>query len=258
MPRKIKQIILPAMAVVVVLVFAAFASREKSDVSCSNIETSIEGAETGKTFLTREEIEKIITADGSRHLVGMKLFDLPLNTLEADLRKNPFVKQVEIYTNLEGTLVVKVWQREPIARLISLQGQQYYLDAEGNEMPVSQHASAHVPVIVLETGSKLLKTDSIRININAYVFSLVKELANDNFVYALTGEIRLHTNRDVTLYPRIGSLRIELGDTADLADKFLRLRNFYSKSLPTEGWDTWSEINLKFKNQVIAKRTHNG
>jgi cell division protein FtsQ len=36
-------------------------------------------------------------------------------------------------------------------------------------------------------------------------------------------------------------------------DKFEKLKIFYTKGLPYEGWEKYSEINLKYGDQIVGK-----
>ena len=54
--------------------------------------------------------------------------------------------------------------------------------------------------------------------------------------------------------PKIGDHVIELGSPDDLDSKFDNLLAFYRKGMPRAGWDTYSKISLKFKDQVVCTK----
>ena len=48
--------------------------------------------------------------------------------------------------------------------------------------------------------------------------------------------------------------RVVIGSTQRLEEKMENLKNFYTKVLPLKGWNYYSYIDLRYKNQIIAKR----
>ena len=59
------------------------------------------------------------------------------------------------------------------------------------------------------------------------------------------------------LIPRVGGHQIVFGmansDEA-VAKKFGKLTTFYEEVIPYEGWNTYQSINLRYKNQIVAKK----
>jgi cell division protein FtsQ len=57
------------------------------------------------------------------------------------------------------------------------------------------------------------------------------------------------------LIPRVGKHSIVIGSPENLAEKMENLRIFYIKALKNLGWDKYSVINLKYKNQIVGERS---
>jgi cell division protein FtsQ len=64
----------------------------------------------------------------------------------------------------------------------------------------------------------------------------------------------VNEHQELELIPRVGNHRVLLGDTIDLQDKFRRLMIFYKEGLSKTGWNNYSVINLKFRNQVVCTK----
>ena len=58
----------------------------------------------------------------------------------------------------------------------------------------------------------------------------------------------------IYLIPKIGNHTIVIGDATNLDEKFSKLIAFYKNGLGTFGWDKYKTIDLRFKNQIVAKR----
>lgn len=55
----------------------------------------------------------------------------------------------------------------------------------------------------------------------------------------------------------VGDLKIIFGSAysnKQVNDKFTRLKIFYKEGLPYEGWDKYSEINLKYDGQIVCRK----
>jgi len=46
---------------------------------------------------------------------------------------------------------------------------------------------------------------------------------------------------------------ILFGPMDEIEEKFKKLKLFYKEVLPKKGWNTYSSINLKYKNQIVCK-----
>jgi cell division protein FtsQ len=59
------------------------------------------------------------------------------------------------------------------------------------------------------------------------------------------------------LYPRLGGQSIILGEdfSKEEVDRmFLTLTTFYEEVMPYEGWDVYKTIDLRFEEQIVAKK----
>ena len=79
-------------------------------------------------------------------------------------------------------------------------------------------------------------------------------ITHDKFLKAQIGQIYVNEFNEFELIPRIGSHVILLGKAEDLDDKFRRLYAFYRFGLNKIGWNKYSVINIKYKNQVVCSK----
>ena len=87
-------------------------------------------------------------------------------------------------------------------------------------------------------------------NISHYV-------CNDPLLHSLIGQIHLKKNGDFILVPLVGDQKIIVGSAysnREVKSKFEKLKIFYNEAMPFEGWDKYSEINLKFEGQIVCKK----
>ena len=76
----------------------------------------------------------------------------------------------------------------------------------------------------------------------------------DVFLSALIGQIYVKKDTEMLLVPKIGDFMIDFGNASDLENKFMKLKVFYKKILPFEGWNKYNNVILKYKNQIIVNK----
>ena len=85
------------------------------------------------------------------------------------------------------------------------------------------------------------------------LYTLARFVRNDEFWKAQVQQIIVEANGELTVVPTIGDHHIS-GRTDKLEQKFKKLKLFYLKGLNKTGWDQYSHINLKYKDQVICTK----
>ncbi len=112
-------------------------------------------------------------------------------------------------------------------------------------MPVSPNFTVYVP---LATGA----VDEEYAQNELYDFA---EFLNENPDWnAWVDQIVVKPNKDVELIPRAGDFRIVLGKLDNYSEKLARFALFIEKGLNVVGWNRYSEINLKYDNQVVCTK----
>jgi len=167
-------------------------------------------------------------------------------TLERELAKHPLIDQVECYKTPSGKLCIEVTQRTPILRVMSANGENYYLDNKGTVMPPDAKCVAHLRAIV--TGN-VEKSFAMR---DLYKFGVF--LQKNSFWNAQIEQIHVLPGRNIELVPRVGDHIIYLGKLDDFERKLKRVKVFYEKGLNKVGWNKYSRISVEFGNQIICTK----
>ena len=68
-------------------------------------------------------------------------------------------------------------------------------------------------------------------------------------------QINVTNEKELELYLAVGNHKIIFGDANDIEEKFKKLKIFYTEGLnKTDGWNKYSVINVKYKNQVVCTK----
>jgi len=194
-----------------------------------------------KHFITEPEVESLLK-QAKVNPIGKPMGSINTDSIEKVLMKNQMIASVEVYKTPSGIIKLEVIQKMPILRVIS-NNANFYVDNRGSTMPISSRYVAHVPVATGYVEKELATTD-------LYDFALF--LHKNEFWNNQIEQIYIHPNREVELIPRVGEHRIVLGNFEHYKEKLDNLQLFYEQAIPKMGWDKYSIINLKFKNQIVC------
>lgn len=225
------------------ILFSVFSPKTFLDEKvCGEVHVVI--ADTLERYFISEKDVVASLRNAGLYPVGKMLKDIDTDKMETSLEKNKLIKQVEVYKTTGGAVRINVHQRIPLLRVMSVHGD-YYIDTEGKSMPVVSQYAAYVP---LATGyvDKELAQDGL--------FRLARYLRDHKMWDAQIEQIYVYPNKDLELTPRVGNHQILLGKVDDFETKLDNLKLFYDKALNKAGWNRYSRINLKFKNQIICTR----
>ena len=166
-----------------------------------------------------------------------------MDEIEKSIGNHPAIKQVNAYCDIAGNVSVEILQRNPIARVVTANNS-FYIDENGKRMPLSKVYTARTLVI----------TGNMHFIEKGDLFLLAKFIAENPFWKAQIMQIHAENNGDLILIPRVGYHQIVFGKPTDIAEKFSKLKLLYEKGISEKGWNNYSYINLKFKNQIVCTK----
>lgn len=201
-------------------------------------------------FITNIEVDEIINAKGN--LKGQRIKQINISILESAIKKNAWVKNAELYFENNGILHVDIEQKEPIARLFTVNGLSYYLNNLGERLPVKQNATSRVLVITNfpSDNLKLSTTDSILLNETTRLANFINV---DSFWNAQIAQINITNTGKFEFTPTIGNQLIVFGDSSNLKEKFDKLYSYYKSVWLQNGLNTYDTLDIRFEHQIVAK-----
>lgn len=237
-----------------VVVSLSFANKQYKGIVCSKIVVNIE-PKNELAFIDREIVLKTMSPDGNeKKILGKSIEALNLPELETKLEANNFIRDAEVYSDMNGEIHIRIDQREPILRIFNTHGESYYIDKRGGKMPVSELFTARVPIANGNIFERYNKSDSIESFVLRELFTIASFIEQDAFWKAEIEQIFVTVENELVLVPKIGSHTILFGTTQEMSIKFSKLMTFYQEALSRVGWDKYGRIDLRFKNQVVARK----
>jgi cell division protein FtsQ len=232
-----------------VITLMGFIEVKKGENTCNKVEIILSG---NQFFIEKSEVDQLLS-DNNGLLVGRRLANINIQKLEDKLVANPFIEYAKVYLDMNGVIHADIKQREPILRVLTYAGQDFYIDKNGLKIPLSDHFTARVLVAngaILESFNN--EIDTLKTKVAKDLFATAKFIAQNELWSEQIVQIYVNDDKDMELVPRVGSQKIVFGNGDDLESKFKNLLVFYKKAIPLVGWDTYSTINLKFKGQIVC------
>lgn len=246
--RSVKILFILAGAVLLaLLVIVANISRSRSQVQ--GVEVSIRYGHTPELVGRQVVVDSILA--GYPNLLQRLVKSVDCDRVAAVAAHVPYLDNVSASLSVSGKVVVRAEQRRPIARLF-YGPREYYFDAAGAVFPVSPRGDCNV-LVAGGDFTEPLRVDSLNSQMQSLVTLAAWLDSHDEFL-VLIDQIYVLRNGDLMMVPKIGDHVIELGSPDDLDSKFDNLLAFYRKGMPRAGWDTYSKISLKFKDQVVCTK----
>ena len=216
-------------------------------------------------FLTENELYIRLKRKGL--IYNNQLYkDLKINEIEKFLLSMSEIKTVKVFTKIGSKWTIEVEIRKPIARIFNKYGESFYLDELGYTMEPSNLYTARVMVVTGEIEDRPNSENVDKIINNSLLKSKRKlddlyrishYVCNDQLLRALISQIHRKKNGDFVLIPQVGGQKIIFGTALtneEVSEKFKRLKVFYKKAIPYEGWNKYEEISLKYNKQIVCTK----
>ena len=224
------------------LVFAfANLSHDEDQRECIGTEIILE--DSIANFVNRQFVEQLIV-QSKCPIQGRNIKDIDIRTIEASIQNNPYIDSVACHYTSTNLLCIRVLPRKPVLHVISDNGEKYYMDINGNDMPTD----VFLQDLCLATGniSKDYAKEHL-VQIADYVNTHApwnKEIQ----------QISVRTPKHIEIILSTGSHTVVLGEPTDIQGKLNRLQNFYEEGLNKVGWNKYSIIDLNYANQIVCTK----
>lgn len=182
--------------------------------------------------------------------VGHQLKDFDLKKIETKLEEHPWVYDAQLYFDNRQKLHVVLMEAIPVARCIDKGGNQFYMDADGICLPLSQQYRADVPVFTNMPVRIKSKEDSATV---LRVCMLAQAILADSFWLAQAAQIDLLPSGRMEMIPTIGNHIVDIG-FAEKPDEILkRLKIFYRAIVGASRLGDFKRLNASFEGQIVAQ-----
>lgn len=206
------------------------------------VKTDVEFTGENNPFVTHETVNNLLIQNFNGASTVQK-DKLDLNSLEHTLDKNKMIEKVEVYATIDGTLKALVTQKTPIARVSNEEGS-YYIDYQGEEMPLSDTYTARVPLLSGEVNEEN----------RAGLVEVFKKIHDDDFLKKNITGVQILPTGSMIMTNRNYDYRILFGKSINVDKKFNNYKAFFQHALRDTLIGKYKLINLKFTQQVVCTK----
>lgn len=237
------------VAIAGVVLLGAAVSKKNTRL-CKGIEVEIEG-DADHFFVDAKEVKQLLNATGS--LTERPVESINLLMLERRLENDRWIRNAELYIDNKQVVQVRVEENEPVARVFTKGGYQYYIDSSCNKLPLSDRLSARVPMIT-NFPSDRTRWSRLDSSLMASLKEMALYINKVPFWKAQVAQLNVNDDREVEMFPTIGNHVVLLGKPEQNEEKFNRLFSFYKQVWAKVGLEKYESIDVRFTGQVVASK----
>lgn len=216
--------------------------RPKEDPVCTGTELEVEDS-LALGLINSDEVEDII-ASKKLKFEGRKLSDINLGNVTRTLMASPYIDTVMCTFTAAGKVHLNVIPKIPALHVIAANGEEYYLDRNGDDMPVGDI-----------NGNLSIATGNItKAFAREKLAPLARCIQDSTFWRAQVQQIEVNNDHDVRLYTRIADHAILLGELSNLEEKLWRMRIFYEQGLPQTGWNRYETVSVAYNGIIVGQK----
>ena len=193
-------------------------------------------------FVKQETVNKLLI-ENNEGVSSIQKVNLDLNKLEKNLNAQEMIEKSDVYVSIDGVLKAVVRQKTPIARIFDNEGS-FYIDYEGNRMPLSTNFTARVPLV----------SGGINKNNNEDLAQLLRIIHDDPFLKKNIIGIEIMPNGSLKMHNRNFDFQIDFGKLINMEHKFKNYKAFLQKAVLDSSLYKYKKIDLRFTEQVVCTK----
>lgn len=228
------------LMVVLVIFLFSFTSKRNSKRKISKVDVVFVG--DNFLFLKSETVNKLLI-ENNPNPSSIKKDKVDLNKLEQVLNAQEMIEKADVYVSIDGVLKAVVTQKTPIARFLN-DKESFYIDSQGDRMPLSANFTARVPLVSGEINKKN----------NKDLFKLFKIIYDDAFLRKNIIGIQIMSNGSLLMRNRNYNYQIDFGGLINVEQKFKNYKAFFQKISIDSSLNKYKKIDLRFAEQVVCTK----
>ena len=193
-------------------------------------------------FIKSEMVNKLLI-ENKNDVRSIAKEGLDLDKLEKSITKHKMVLSANVFVSVDGVLKAVVKQKTPVGRVFD-ETRSFYIDYEGNSMPLSDNFTARVPLISGEINDKNIKKLS----------EVLKVIYNDGFLRKNIIGVEVLPSGSLNMINRNYNYKLVFGRPINIDKKFKNYKAFFQKAVLDSSLIKYKIVNLKFTQQVVCTK----
>ena len=191
-------------------------------------------------FVNQEMVNKLLI-ENNKEPKNIGKDKLDLNRLEKGLNAQEMIEKSDVFVSIDGVLKATVKQKKPIARVFDGDNS-FYIDYEGNTMPLSTNFTARVPLV--SGGINKQNSEDF-----ADFFRIIYD---DAFLKKNIVGVQIMPNGNIKMLIRNYNYQIDFGKSVRMKSKFNNYKAFFQIAVLDSSLYKYKIIDLRFVQQVVC------
>jgi len=252
---KIVKIITSFLLVLGILILMVWAAFKSNDQTCTGVSMLIHAP--GKSeLLTKSDISNILEQHNISY-EGKTIKEIDLETIHKILAQENYIQKVDKVHFLGSKLQIEVTLHDILLEVEPVTGQKFLVDVQGTYLPYSPKVGNDVIVATGFISNTFQKNEKVSCDNDALyeLFSVATLIKTDPFYTELFHNLYVKDNQEIMLYPSVGNLPVRFGNVQDAENKLKTLKYMYQEVLPYMDENAYTQLDVRFKNRIIATKT---
>ena len=214
---------------------------------CSSLQFIIED-KAERMYLSESELVQLLRSE-DLYPVGRAQNILSLQRIENTIRQHPMVRTAECYLTPRQEMKITLTQREPLLR-VQAPLDTYFIDTDRRMMQARVAVKDSVLRVTGNVGPQMAATQ---------LADFAEWLEDEPYWRARIHHMYVQSPQKVYIYlkstgEKLVSQRVLLGPIRGYEQKLSKLRTFLENSSEATNEKNYTELDIRFKNQVIGRK----
>lgn len=233
----------------IVMLILAFVNMPKQ--RCEHIQ-AVAHTQNESVILSQTDIETLLS-DAKIEIIGKAMKEIDLGEVTTLLMNNPFIETVNFVHFAGKKLVIDYTLREIVLHVFTPNGNHYFVDSNGEMVPFTMKMKDYL-MIVNGNVSDNFKPGKKAPGKIQDALALTRKINGNEFYQAQFRQIYLNNRHEMELATTVGGQTILFGSMDNADEKLENLKTVYENGLSHKGYDTYAQLDARYKNRIIATR----
>ena len=245
--KPIVRILLSITLIVVFILASIYMPKQR----CERISV-VAHTENESVTLSQQDVENMLAA-AKIDVIGKAVKEVDLGDITALLKANPYIGTVNFVHFAGKKLVIDYTLKEIVLHVFTPNGEHYFVDKEGTVVPFTSKMKDYLMIVNgnLSDNFQIGKKASKKVQ-NA--LALTQKINQNEFYQAQFRQIFLNNRNEMELTTAVGGQIVLFGSIENADEKLANLKTVYENGLSHKGYNTYAQLDARFKNRIIATR----
>lgn len=203
-------------------------------------------------MLSQKDVESLLS-QAKIEVLGKAVKEVDLGEIITLLKANPYVSNVNFVHFAGKKLVIDYTLKQIVLHVFTPSGEHYFVDNEGIIVPFTPKMQDYLMVVNGNIPDKHISGKKAPKKVQE-ALSLTRKINENDFYQAQFRQIYLNSRGDLELTTAVGGQTVLFGSLDNADQKLKNLKTVYEKGLSHKGYNTYAQLDARYKNRIIATR----